>query len=119
MRSILFLALAACEYDATADVPADAPEVAESCTPWRSHEIATCDETNSFTIGLAVGEFPPVVEKCGKVPDGTYECFTSDGSGWSKMLRYVDEPGGADIAAAIITCDAGDFVWSVTRHGCS
>jgi hypothetical protein len=116
----ILLSLIACGGDATdTAMPADAPEVATSCTPWRAVETVTCGDDGSFPIDLAVGEMSPMVERCAILPDGTYECRTSDGSGWGQLIRVVDSPGGVDLAAAIITCDPGAYEWSVTRHGCS
>ncbi len=119
MITILLSLIACGSNDIDTAVPADAPDVATSCTPWRSHEMVTCDETGTFTIDLAVGEYPPIVEKCYAAPDGSYECFTSDGSGWGRVFRYMDAPGGTDIGPALIQCDPGAYEWSVTRHGCS
>lgn len=117
IRILPALALFACHDTA---IPDDVPAGSESCIPWQDVSTdAACDETGVITLDPITGELPPSVERCTYIAStNEYECLTSDGDGWGRVIALRADPA-APADAMMITCDAGDYLWRITRHGCS
>ena len=117
IRLIPILALFACADTAT-EIPDDVPAGSEACIPWQ--DVSTdliCDETGVIGLDPIAGELPPAVERCTYIAStGDYECMTSND--WGRTITYRADPGSA-ASAMFVSCDVGDYVWRITRHGCS